>query len=209
MTAKTHSMVHVNYDKYPSTRLTEKAEQILKGALPEFLKHGYAGTSMDRVAQSAGVSKQTLYSYFADKEGLFTALVEQVACHKFRSVWSEPLEGEPREVLQALGERIIKEGSDKEHLRFMRLIMAESENHPNLAQLFLKNVAQPAMKILNQYLQAHPEFQHPDTEVVARIFVGSLVHFVLCQEMLRGKEILPLEPERLLNGLVNLVVSGS
>lgn len=35
----------------------EKAEQILNGAMPEFLQNGYACTSMDKVAKSAGVSK--------------------------------------------------------------------------------------------------------------------------------------------------------
>lgn len=54
--------------------MEEKAEQILQGALSEFLVHGYAGSTMDRIAKSAGVSKQTLYSYFGDKEGLFYSL---------------------------------------------------------------------------------------------------------------------------------------
>ena len=57
----------------------EKAEQILQGAMAEFLVHGYAATSMDRVASAAKVSKATVYSYFQDKEALFTALVEQLA----------------------------------------------------------------------------------------------------------------------------------
>ncbi|NEN93279.1 MAG: TetR/AcrR family transcriptional regulator, partial [Okeania sp. SIO3H1] len=60
-----------------------KAEQILRGAIPEFLKNGYACTSMDKVAKAAGVSKQTLYSLFRDTERLFIALVKRVATKKF------------------------------------------------------------------------------------------------------------------------------
>lgn len=52
-----------------------------------FLKHGYAGTSMDRVAEVAGVSKNTIYNHFQDKEGLFTALIEQITTNRFQIVF--------------------------------------------------------------------------------------------------------------------------
>ena len=57
----------------------DKVEQILQGAMQEFLVHGYAGTSMDRIAASGGISKATVYSHFQDKQGLFKALVERLA----------------------------------------------------------------------------------------------------------------------------------
>ncbi len=90
----------------------EKAEQILNGAMPEFLKHGYACTSMDKVAKSAGVSKQTLYSHFSDKDGLFTALVERIATEKFHLVWSQPLQGQPEQVLEDLASSVRSPTSD-------------------------------------------------------------------------------------------------
>ena len=61
-----------------------KREQILQGATRVFLQHGYAGTSMDRVAAEAGVSKQTIYSHFQDKEGLFTALIERITTRQLK-----------------------------------------------------------------------------------------------------------------------------
>ena len=48
-----------------------------------FLRNGYRGTSMDEIARSPAVSKQTVYKHFADKERLFseivTSTVEEVA----------------------------------------------------------------------------------------------------------------------------------
>ncbi|ACK68082.1 transcriptional regulator, TetR family [Rippkaea orientalis PCC 8801] len=198
----------ITLEKSPS-ELPQKAQQILQGALPEFLKRGYAGTSMDRIAKMAGVSKQTLYSYFPDKEGLFTALITQMAVQKFRLVWSKPLEGEPQQVLTDLAQRILQHIDDPQHLCFVRLIIAESGQQPHLSQAFLRNVAQPAIAILSNYLQDHPELNIDDPEVTAQIFVGTLIHHLLTQEMLHGREIMPLDPERLVKNLVGLIVRGN
>ncbi|WP_310487608.1 helix-turn-helix domain-containing protein, partial [Chamaesiphon sp. VAR_69_metabat_338] len=96
--------------KEPRQLSLEKAEAILAGGMQEFLKHGYAGTSMDRIAMAAGVSKATVYSHFQDKEGLFTALIEQLVTGKFRSLFelsSSGLVPTPRIFLSELANRVL------------------------------------------------------------------------------------------------------
>ena len=44
--------------------------RILAAALTEFSTHGHGGARIDRIAESAGVSKPMIYSYFGDKEDL-------------------------------------------------------------------------------------------------------------------------------------------
>jgi AcrR family transcriptional regulator len=56
------------------TNLRE-TEAILEAATEAFLSNGYAGTSMDEIAQAASVSKQTVYKHFADKKRLFSEIV--------------------------------------------------------------------------------------------------------------------------------------
>ncbi len=188
-------------------RFADKAKQILHGALPEFLKHGYTGTSMDKVAKSAGVSKQTLYSYYSDKDGLFTALIQDIASEKFQIIWSKPLEGEPETVLRDLAYRLLDNVSNKNHLNFSRLILAESDKRPDLSKLFLKTVAKPSIEILTKYFQEQEEFNFSDPETTAMIFIGSLIHYVLNQELLHGKEIMPMDKERYVTNLINLVLN--
>src|SRR6478609_4494233 len=53
-----------------------KRQQILAGARRVFLKLGFDAASMNDVTREAGVSKGTLYVYFANKEELFHAMVE-------------------------------------------------------------------------------------------------------------------------------------
>src|SRR5947209_2276567 len=51
---------------------------ILKAAIEEFAHEGPAGARTDEIARRAGVNKALLYYYFKDKEGLYSAALEQV-----------------------------------------------------------------------------------------------------------------------------------
>src|SRR6187551_861023 len=59
-----------------------KRRQILDGARKVFMDLGFDGGSMGEIARAAGVSKGTLYVYFADKSRLFEAIVEDEALEK-------------------------------------------------------------------------------------------------------------------------------
>ncbi|WP_414898217.1 TetR/AcrR family transcriptional regulator [Rhodovulum sp. YEN HP10] len=52
-----------------------KRDQIMAGAMRAFLDKGFDATSVNDICRAAGVSKGTLYVYFADKQDLFVALV--------------------------------------------------------------------------------------------------------------------------------------
>jgi len=188
----------------------EKAESILKGAMQEFLASGYAATSMDRVAATAGVSKATVYRHFRDKQELFAALIQQLAQSKFQPVFelqsSEMLRGEPRSVLHELADKMLDNiMNDEQILTFMRLLIGESGRFPELAQLFIRSLEKPGIEAISQYLAAQTQLNQTDPQVTARIFVGTLVHFVLVQKVLHGQDSLPMERDRLVNGLLNLI----
>lgn len=187
----------------------DKVEQILKGAIQEFLAHGYAATSMDRVASAAGVSKATVYSYFRDKEALFSALVEQLAQKKFKVIWdAEKLVGNPKEIIRQLVTTVVTQALvEPEYLTFMRLIIGESGRFPNLAKTFVRYIAKPNIDKLTEYLANCPDFKFADPEATARICIGAVVHFILLQEVMYGKEIMPMEVERLIDGLSELLLS--
>ena len=196
--------------KEPRQLSPEKAEAILAGGMQEFLAHGYAGTSMDRIATAAGVSKATVYSHFQDKEGLFTALIEQLVQGKFRSLFEpspENLQLEPRIFLRELANRFLDISvNEPEFLNFMRLIVGESGRFPQLARAFVRNIERNSFGMLQQYLAACPQLKLADPEATARIFIGAVVHFLIVQEMLHGKDIVPMERDRLINNLVDSIL---
>ena len=51
--------------------------QVIAAARERFTKHGLAGTTMDGIAQAAGVAKGTVYLYYKSKEDIFRQILEE------------------------------------------------------------------------------------------------------------------------------------
>lgn len=186
---------------------TPKAEQILIGAMQEFLEHGYADTSMARIATTAGVSKETLYSYFKSKENLFAAIVERIAHQHLQEVFaSEPLPADPAERLRQLAPKsLTAENLAPERMNFYRLIVAESGRFPDLAELYVRQFEKPNLETSTEYLKAITELPSSDPEAVAWIIAGTLTFYYLMMELLHGKNVLTMTSDRLVEALIELL----
>jgi len=183
----------------------EKAKAILDGAMQEFLTHGYAAASMDRLAIAAKVSKPTLYTYFQNKEGLFTALIEQIAQEKLQATLKSQMttQGEQSTGLKQLATHLVDTiVSDPQLLAFVRLVIGESGRFPELAKSFMLSIDKPIIEMITQQLAVRPMM--PDAEAGARVIFGSLVYFVIVQELLCGNDILPMDRDRLIDTLIYL-----
>jgi AcrR family transcriptional regulator len=199
--------------KRKTKRSKEKAEAILNSAMEEFLIHGYSGTNMDAIATGAGVSKATVYSYFQDKEGLFTALIEQLVKKRFRIVLDPQFllsfQGEPKAVLREVIKELLENISGDQQLQdFLRLMIGESGRFPELARAYINHIIKPVLKTLSQYLGNHPELEIKDTQATVRVLMGSLAYFVILQEILGGKDIVPFDRDRLIDTLMELIIDG-
>ncbi|MEL6355140.1 MAG: TetR/AcrR family transcriptional regulator, partial [Cyanobacteria bacterium J06627_28] len=196
----------------PVDERSGKAEAILLGALEMFTVQGYAAASMSQIAATAGVSKPTLYSYFKDKEGLFTALIEQIlarARHPLDSltIGHDP-HASPKDVFRQIARTVVTEfASNQRLLLLMRLIIGESGRFPELAKTFVREIEKPMFDQISAYLKFHPSVQVKDPMVTARIFVGALVHYLLIQHVLHGEEIVPLAGDRMIDGIVSRMMA--
>ncbi|MGD1864899.1 MAG: TetR/AcrR family transcriptional regulator [Phormidesmis sp.] len=192
-----------------------KTAAILNGARQEFLANGYAATSMDRVAASASVSKATVYSHFNDKSSLFAALIQQLAEDKFKANSFDPrdertMKGNPRDVLSQLAKEVLDEATcDPQFCEFMRLIIGESGRFPELSRPYIENVAKPLIDGLTRYLASCRELTLSDPEASARTFMGTLIYFVMLQRVLGGATLMPMESDRMITTLVDLIVPST
>jgi len=188
---------------------TAKAEQILQGAMQEFLQHGYTATSMARIAATAGVSKETLYSYFESKEKLFAAIVERTAQQHFQEVFaSEPLPADPAEQLRRLAPKSLSpENLDPMRMNFYRLIVAESGRFPHLAELYVEQFEKPNLETCTGYLQEATLLRSSDPEAVAWIIEGMLLYYYLVMETLHGKNVMSMTLDRIVEAMIELLFS--
>ena len=62
-----------------------KRQMILEAAKSLFLKQGFHGSTMNQIAQEAGVTKLTVYNHFQDKANLFTCAIEQTCEESIRT----------------------------------------------------------------------------------------------------------------------------
>jgi AcrR family transcriptional regulator len=75
----------------------ERRVQLLEVGRGVFASHGYETTSLDEVAQKAGVSKPIIYEHFGAKEGLYAAIVEREMDSLVQRVSETVSRGSPRE----------------------------------------------------------------------------------------------------------------
>jgi TetR/AcrR family transcriptional regulator, mexJK operon transcriptional repressor len=113
-----------------------KRQAIIDAAQRVFLAQGFAGSSVDAIAAAAGVSKQTIYNHFGDKEALFRAVVRAVQSD-FSGDFHEAGLGERlatsddlRRDLRELGRRWVAVVLQEDVAALRRLVIAEQDRHP-------------------------------------------------------------------------------
>ena len=131
----------------------EKNRQIAEAAAWLFINNGFEGTSMDHIADRAGVSKQTVYSHFRSKEDLFQYAVSSkcVSYELSREfVHSDrPLKHTLMEVARRFNDLLMSEDSVHVH----RLLVTSGEEHPALPKLFFEAGPQHMMDFVAEYLK--------------------------------------------------------
>ncbi len=119
-----------------------------------FLKHGFEGTSMDQVAEFAGVSKQTVYSHFGNKENLFSAVIsykcKSHALTKELFATERPI----RELLAELAHHFTTLLMSEEAICVHRICMADAAQRSKISTLFWNAGPKRLTEDFTQYLTA-------------------------------------------------------
>ena len=117
--------------------ITGKAESILAAAKRMFLESGFGAVSMDAIARAAGVSKATVYAYFAGKDELFGAVIGRECERYFAEFSADELDpGKLRASLTTLGRRFLDLLLSPDAIALHRLIVGEVSRFPALGEVF-------------------------------------------------------------------------
>jgi len=133
---------------------SSKRRQILAGASKVFLDLGFDGASMGEIARAAGVSKGTLYVYFADKYRLFEAIVEQETLEQGRLSFNfDPARDVPT-TLRDFGQNYIRLICRPGGGSAIRTVMAIAERMPDVGRRYYECVLEQTINSLAAYLEA-------------------------------------------------------
>lgn len=174
-------------------RKGRKFDQVLDGARDIFLRDGFEGASVDDIARAAGVSKATLYSYFADKRLLFM----EVAIGQCRGQADEAIaridrSRAPAEVLPCVARSLLGFILSEIGQSVFRVCVAEAERFPALGREFYQSGPMKVHKLLVDYLReaaARGEVDIEDFELAADQFAE------LCKADLWPKLVFGIQTE--------------
>src|ERR1700680_1585458 len=164
------------------------------------------------VARRGGVSKETAYLYFPNKEALFKAAIHEVGVTRI-----------------AMGEREVEEwrGSSEELLRqvlghwaqvirsrqggLLKLIVAEARNFPDLAAWYHTEAGEGGHRLLMAVLRRgveRGEFRPFDVEAMADVIACPMAFRAIWQHSLGCYEALPVSDERFYENSFDMMVAG-
>jgi TetR/AcrR family transcriptional repressor of mexJK operon len=136
----------------------QKQQDIVIAAEALFLRQGYGVSSMDQIAQEAGVTKQTVYRYFASKSELFCAVMQRV-----RTAEAEPYRfggGAIAEELSGFASYLLGFHLQAQALGLYRIMLTEAASEDLLAT-FKKQGPQQVLQPLIEYLSQMTHLEDP------------------------------------------------
>ncbi len=163
----------------------ERRLQILRVAVSLFAHEGFRGTTTKKIAQAAGVSEAMVFRHYANKEELYTAILDHKACS------GDAINPElmVAEALKRKDDRAVFEGlafgalehheSDPE---FQRLLLHSALEGHELAQMFFEKFVRRVYEFLGAYIrerQRDGAIIKIDPAIVVRAFIGMIIHHSL------------------------------
>ncbi|MBO0662415.1 TetR/AcrR family transcriptional regulator C-terminal domain-containing protein [Jiella sp. MQZ9-1] len=160
-------------------------QAILDTATRLFLDKGFEGTSLETVADLAGVSKATVYAQYTDKRSLFSEVLRQRI-----AAWLEPLsqfaeaESEDSGCRKSLADKLddvsrymIDNLRTPETISLQRSLIATAPDFPELAELAEKEGWRRAVRAVATLLEQHAargEIRVADPEQAADLFLSMI-----------------------------------
>src|SRR5580658_9647124 len=202
-------------DPRPETRRRRKAErpqEILEAAFCEFSRNGYATTTLEHVAERAGVTKGTIYVYFESKEHLFISMVREFTKSATETVQGmlENHDASTAELLRAqfsfIYEHIVE---DRRRREVLRMLIAEAARFPELADRYHQEILRPCLDMLRQAIRRgmdRGEFRNSAIVDLPQIVIAPIALVDLWMMMFDDRQ--PLDMKAYFNAHLDLVLNG-
>jgi len=193
-------------------RKAERPQEILEAAFTEFSRNGYATTTLDQIAERAGVTKGTIYVYFENKEHLFISMVRElmkVTLDTMQDMFARH-EGSTAELLKAqfsfIYDTIVE---DRRRREVVRMLIAEAPRFPALADRYHDEIHRPCMQLLQQAIQRgidRGEIRRSAVTDCALVIIAPIALVDVWMMMFDDRH--PLDLKTYFNAHLDLVLNG-
>jgi AcrR family transcriptional regulator len=161
-------------------RAEDRPREICAAALEVFAEKGFAAAKLDEIARRAGVSKGTLYLYFADKEQLFRAVVRDSIAPNVQAITAAvaSVDRPFAEVVPALFARFADNIGKIPVGAVAKMVIGESRNFPELARVWHDEVASKAIGAVATLVaraQQRGEVRPGDPRLYAFTLMGPMI----------------------------------
>ncbi len=197
----------------PKKRLSaeKRKDQIVRIATDLFVKKGFKGATTREIARRADISEAVIYKYFARKEDLYRAIIDN-RCDddRGRSRLFSELEGkEGQDLFRAVALFLINEHTRDQTL--MRLLMRSALERQDLSGVFIRTKGLDLIEILEKnikVLQEEGSFREMNPGLAARAFLGMVLHYVMTQEIYGLKKYYSFSAEEAALTFVDIFFDG-
>jgi AcrR family transcriptional regulator len=164
----------------------DRRRQILQVAMSLFSRRGFRGTTTKEIAQAAGVSEAMVFRHFANKEELYSAIIDlKAGADNFQ----QPCDIVPPEALARKDDRAVFSGIALAMMRhhehdteFLRLLTQSALEGHELADMFWDRNVRRMYDFLGSYIrerQRDGAMRDIDPAIVVRCFLGMVIHHSL------------------------------
>ncbi|MEH0023119.1 MAG: TetR/AcrR family transcriptional regulator [Desulfobacter sp.] len=151
----------------------QKRTAILTAARETFRTDGYIGAGMDKIAKSAGVTKQTVYRYFPSKEVLFRAALEAQRRETRNPFLDELDRKDTTEALLHFALGFLKTHMSEDHLAGIRLLVSEGPDAPEMTRSYFAVGPEKTEARLAGFLRER--FGTRDPEYAVKVLINTLL----------------------------------
>src|SRR5436190_23177045 len=177
--ARTASRV-TRSDGAPPKTPSRGRKDLMAIAIDCFARDGYQGTTIDRIASAAGVTKGALYYHFRDKEELlFEAVQDRITEFEQRVVGSVSPATDPAGALTEIARVCVHIATKNNLRRFILTLMVEAlDTNPRLSEAF-RGILRRFRSYLAGIVRVGQEqgvFRRDvDASLVAQLFAGGVI----------------------------------
>lgn len=193
----------------------ERRQQILQIAMRLFSERGFRGTTTKEIAIAAGVSEAIIFRHYANKDELYSAILDHKACdRRFQNPFEELAEKVAAKddfgVFYTMALNAIEHHAEDRD--FLRLMLHSALEDHDLARTFVESFITEIYEFLGSYISQRQKdgvFREVNPRIAIRAFIGMFVHHSL-NNILWDKEqkLLKVSNEEAAHEFATILLNG-